>query len=223
MHTVEVLLEDLLLGQMGLEPQRPQRLRHLALPIAIRRMQQTRKLHRDGRCPGHDARVCDVVAKGTAQRAHVDAVVVPEAPVLHSDERVDQVGIELAIRLPLRAAPVGRARGSQRDAVSVLDRDRGQLIAIEETVGQGQHDPQEHTGNCERSRHSERSEESAFPVGRQQMLRFAQHDCEMLLHCCFATTVNVPPSLRPRTPGLYISSACAGGLMKVPGVVARAT
>jgi hypothetical protein len=35
-------------------------------------------------------------------------------------------------------------------------------------------------------------------------------------------TMNVPPSLRPFTAGLYISSACAGGRMNVPGVVARA-
>ena len=38
-----------------------------------------------------------------------------------------------------------------------------------------------------------------------------------------ATTVKLPPSLRPYTAGLYISSACAGGRTKVPGVVARAT
>jgi hypothetical protein len=39
----------------------------------------------------------------------------------------------------------------------------------------------------------------------------------------FAVTVNHPPSLRPRTAGLYISSAYAGGLTKLPAVVARAT
>lgn len=37
------------------------------------------------------------------------------------------------------------------------------------------------------------------------------------------STVNTPPSLRPYTAGLYISSACAGGRMNTPGVVARAT
>ena len=35
--------------------------------------------------------------------------------------------------------------------------------------------------------------------------------------------MNTPPSLRPCTAGLYISSACAGGRTKTPGVVARAT
>src|SRR5687767_14170388 len=38
-----------------------------------------------------------------------------------------------------------------------------------------------------------------------------------------AVTTNVPPSLRPFTAGLYISSAYAGGLTNVPCVVARAT
>jgi hypothetical protein len=42
-------------------------------------------------------------------------------------------------------------------------------------------------------------------------------------HGPFAVTVNTPPSLRPFTPGLYISSACTGGRMNTPGVVARAT
>ena len=36
-------------------------------------------------------------------------------------------------------------------------------------------------------------------------------------------TVKSPPSLRPRTAGLYISSAWAGGRTKTPAVVARAT
>jgi hypothetical protein len=39
----------------------------------------------------------------------------------------------------------------------------------------------------------------------------------------FAVTVNTPPSLRPFTAGLYISSACTGGRTNTPGVVARAT
>src|SRR4051812_38898896 len=43
------------------------------------------------------------------------------------------------------------------------------------------------------------------------------------LHGPFGVTTNVPPSLRPFTAGLYISSACAGGRTNVPGVVARAT
>ena len=34
--------------------------------------------------------------------------------------------------------------------------------------------------------------------------------------------VKTPPSVRPNTAGLYISSACAGGRTKTPGVVARA-
>lgn len=36
-------------------------------------------------------------------------------------------------------------------------------------------------------------------------------------------TTNRPVALRARTSGLYISSACAGGCTKLPGVVARAT
>jgi len=42
-------------------------------------------------------------------------------------------------------------------------------------------------------------------------------------HGPFAVTVKTPPSLRPFTPGLYISSACTGGRTNTPGVVARAT
>ena len=42
-------------------------------------------------------------------------------------------------------------------------------------------------------------------------------------HGVFAVTVNTPPSLRPCTAGLYISSAYAGGRTNTPGVVARAT
>src|SRR5437867_7115078 len=42
-------------------------------------------------------------------------------------------------------------------------------------------------------------------------------------HRAFGVTVKMPPSLRPLTPGLYISSACVGGRTNTPGVVARAT
>jgi len=42
-------------------------------------------------------------------------------------------------------------------------------------------------------------------------------------HRDFTVMVNTPPSLRPWTAGLYISSACAGGRTNTPGVVARAT
>jgi hypothetical protein len=46
--------------------------------------------------------------------------------------------------------------------------------------------------------------------------------CELWRSTYRDRTPNQPPSLRPFTPGLYISSACAGGRTNLPAVVARA-
>jgi len=47
LYAVQVLLHDLLLAQVRLEPQGPRRLRELACPRPLSRAQETRELHRD--------------------------------------------------------------------------------------------------------------------------------------------------------------------------------
>src|SRR5438094_278116 len=59
--------------------------------------------------------------------------------------------------------------------------------------------------------------------GRGQAPAEREQPAAPVAHRDFTVTVNTPPSLRPWTAGLYISSACAGGRTNTPGVVARAT
>src|SRR5213079_1800672 len=75
-----------------------------------------------------------------------------------------------------------------------------------ECVWQGQCHP---NGSRDRTGGQRRPHENNYPLAPAHGTR--------------GVTVNTPPSLRPCTAGLYISSACAGGRMNVPGVVARAT
>src|SRR5438270_922726 len=59
--------------------------------------------------------------------------------------------------------------------------------------------------------------------GRGQAPAEREQPAAPVAHRDFTVMVNTPPSLRPWTAGLYISSACAGGRTNTPGVVARAT
>src|SRR5205823_11241 len=116
--------------------------------------------------------------------------MLPEAPVLHGDERVDHITVDLIVRHPLRVAAVRGSRRTKRQAITILDPHtvaaRG---ACDDRCGQWRHDPRRDTAGDDNQQQTASNKNA--------------------LHCCRAVTTKVPPSLLPYTAGLYISSACS--------------
>ena len=105
---------------------------------------------------------------------------------------------------PARVAAVAGARRPKRDAVAILDRDaappsRANVVATAA------------------SRPTPRSPPTTTPITPPTTFAARPNARPIHLPPLLGVTTNVPPSLRPLTPGLYISSACAGGLRNVPG------
>ena len=203
LDAIEILLEDLSLAEMRVEAQCEHGLNQFAADVATRRTHQTRELHRDRRRARDDAMRADVVADSANDGSDVDTVMVPEATIFDGDEGVDHVGVDAIIRDPACVAAVVGSRVTEYDAVAILDRHAASRIEGEDVGRERQCD--EHQNGA---RHGSGDDSCRVP--------------EMSRGNHRGVTTNVPPSLRPFTPGLYISSVCAGGLMNVPGVVARA-
>jgi hypothetical protein len=79
------------------------------------------------------------------------------------------------------------------------------------------------TGQCVEGSSAEEPVRGHLPFTIRAPLRAPRTTPHSVALPYLAVTTNLPPSLRPCTPGLYISSACAGGRTNVPRVVARAT
>src|SRR6266487_6320972 len=107
--------------------------------------------------------------------------------------------------LPISA--VRRPRRAEHQPVAVGEREAELRRRGEETGRQRPGDPGGQGEREARGQARAQREQPAAPAA----------------HRDFTVTLNTPPSLRPWTAGLYISSACAGGRTKTPGVVARAT
>src|SRR5215471_11256605 len=127
---------------MGLEAECEKGLRELASPVSVwwksrsfasLRMTryQARELHRDGRCAGDDMARAQIVAHRASNRPQIDAVMIPEPPVLDRNERIDDISIDLAIRNPSLVAAVLRACRAKGDPIAVLDRHALPAIARE--------------------------------------------------------------------------------------------
>ena len=128
-----------------------------------------------------------------------------EPPVFRGDERDQQRRVHLRQGDPLLQRAIAGAGGAERGAAPIQEPERGRDRLIEERPRQRQRQPPgDRRGQ------------------RQRRTGTAQHHASAS-HGDLAFTVNTPPSVRPYTAGLYISSAKAGGRTKTPGVVARAT
>jgi len=213
LDAIEILLEHLLPREMRAEPERPERLDHLAADGARRGVQQSRGLHRDGRSAGDDASRARVVPGRARDSAPIDGAVREETPVLHRDEGRDEFRVDVGDRDPARTAAIGGARGAEHDAVAIGERERGLRDRSRECARERPRD-ERRDRECACTRYGNGCHSDApYRHG-------ARHQCVPFV--ASGVTVNTPPSLRPLTDGLYISSACAGGRMNTPGVVARA-
>lgn len=204
---IEVLLEDLLFGEVVLQAHGPQRLAHLGKPAAPGASQQAGQLHGDGRGTRDDADAAHVLERRPRRGAQVHAAVPVEAPVLQRNERLDELRIGLGQRNPAGQTAVGGAGGAQRQPEAVGNRQALHRLGVGQTVRQRPQNPGDRAGRCNGQRQPQGQQDPTAPGHRPAARR---------------VTVNTPPSLRPCTAGLYISSAWAGGRMKMPGVVARA-
>lgn len=204
-NPVQVLLQDHLLGKVGIEPERPERLRHLTGQRARHRPEQAGELHRDGRRTRHHRTGPAIGQQRPAQRLGIHAGVAVEATVFRRDECDQQRGVHLRERNPLLQGPLPGAGGAERGARAVQEPERRRGRPVEERPRERQRNPRRH-----RRRHRQHRDARAPNQPAPS-------------HGDLAFTVNTPPSVRPYTAGLYISSANTGGRTKTPGVVARAT
>src|ERR1051325_10234650 len=128
-----------------------------------------------------------------------------EAPALRRHEPDPQRRLHLGERDPLLEQSLGAPGGPEGHAGPVEHPERGGPRLAEQPPGKWQGHPRADPGNDRQGRR-ERGEKHPPPGHRP-----------------LAFTVKTPPSLRPYTAGLNISSAYAGGRTNTPGVVARAT
>src|SRR5690349_12848009 len=133
--------------------------------------------------------------------------MLEEAAILERHERLQDLGIELGEGQPVHQGSVRSPRRPQLHSVAILEGQARNRRPGQQLLGQRPRDPR---GECEQRARGDAAAQSepAFRSGG---------------HGAFAVTVKAPPSERPCTAGLYISSACAGGSTNTPGVVARAT
>src|SRR5690348_4204379 len=188
---------------MALQPERPEDLPHLPEPAATGKSQDAGQLHGDRRSARDDAPPPDVDGHGPGQCADVHPGMVIEPSIFDGDERLDDLWVEVRETDPVAPLPLRAPRGAQDQSIPVLEREAGDARRGGEARRQGPGHPQ---GKADPRSPERRRAEPPDP---------APHG--------FAVTVKTPPSLRPCTAGLYISSACAGGRTNTPGVVARAT
>ena len=150
---VEIELEDLLLGELVLEPDRQHHLLQLARHRALLRQEEVLgQLLGDGRAALRDAASQHVGDHGAHEAERVDAVVRVEPPVLDRQERLRQVGRHLLERDRGAAhlAAVGEHAAVERDdlhrrrPLRHLERlDRRQVVGDpEQQADAGDHAPQ---------------------------------------------------------------------------------
>ena len=120
---VEIELEDLVLGEPRLEPDREERFLHLALDRALVVEEQVLgELLRDRGAALHHAAGARIGGERADGARRVDAEMLVEAPVFGRERRLDQV--------------IGKVL--ERDGVVVLDAARADLVAVAVEEGDGE-------------------------------------------------------------------------------------
>ena len=173
-HGVEVLDEDLLLGELLVQPERVLDLLDLAVHVALRREQAVlHELLGDGRTTLLDLPRRHVGEERAEHRAEVDAVVGPERTVLGGDhrvrhpfgylvERVDRIP-GLQAEGPHRVRAVGPVDGrGLRQLLEVADL-LGRVVMADgdlDRAGDQGGDARAHDESADHDRHQERQTES---------------------------------------------------------------
>ena len=157
---VEIELQNLVLRQPRFEPQREERLLHLALDRSfVVQKQVLRELLGDRGAALHHAAGPRVGGDGAQGAGHVDAEMLVEAPILGGEHRLDQMVGEF---LELDRVVVADAAAADLVAVAVEEGDREFRLLQPVVVGglaEG--------GDGERQRHDEAAGAERQPLGEE--------------------------------------------------------
>ena len=135
---VEIELEDLVLGQVELEPERQEGFLDLALERALVRQEEVLgQLLRDRGAALHDAAAAGVDGQGAEGADRVDAPMLVEAPVLGRERRLDEVVREI---LELVGIVVADAAAADLLAVAVEEGD-GEVLRLQPVVARSRGRP----------------------------------------------------------------------------------
>jgi hypothetical protein len=236
-HAVQVLLEDLVLREGGLDAEGEDHLAELAARGAGTRDHRAGELLGQGRRARDEAAVPDGLDGGARHGQRVDAGMDAEAKVLGRDHGPRHAVAHFGERDPASALPVVRAVLAQEHAVAIADDERhvgGRRLAERRgQVGEGRGDGEDQPRHEERgARDLEAAAEAGTPgeggagggehrTGRSEGRAEGAPGGEARRDH-FGATVTEAAAVRPKTSGAYISSARAGGSTNVPWVVARA-
>ena len=142
---VEIELQDLLLGEIGLQPEREEGLLDLAVERALVREEKVLgELLRQRRAALDDGVGAQVLDQRPQRARHVDAEMVEEAPVLGREHRLDQVVGHL-----LERHGVALADAALADLVAVAVEERDREIALRPPVALGRLEGGEREGQQE--------------------------------------------------------------------------
>ena len=171
---VEIELEDVLLREMELEPDREESLLDLALERAlVVEKDVLGELLRDRGAALHDAAAAGVHAERPEGADRVDAPMLEEAPVLGRERRLDQVVGEF---LELHRIVVADAAAADLLAVAVEEGDR-ELLALQPVLARlaegRQGERQHHHGGAgaERRRLAREIEDGALEAAHPELVR----------------------------------------------------
>ncbi len=180
---------------MQLQPDGPERLRRLARPGPGHGPEQANGLHGQRGGSRNDPAALRVVPSGPRDGGQVHAVVMEETPVLGGQHGLDQLGVHVRQADVPAADTVGCAGLTQRQAAAVLDAGHRR--------GWRRHVPGQ--------RQSQPDAQGKGPEGGCNGGPECPPAQAVTRHGFACSTRKMPPALRPLTPGLYISSAWAGG------------
>jgi hypothetical protein len=245
---VQVLLEDLALRERRLDAERERHLGELAGGGARPRRHGARELLRQRRPAGDHPAVRGELPERAEHGQGVHAGVAREAPVLGGEQRALDAIAERVERHPAGAGAVARAELAEHDAVAIADHrrhvaagglaelrrqrrerggDREQEPGGDEQRGRpaegAQQRPEDAPRGARPDRPGERGERGApASGGRAQAHRGGRAGAAPAGAAARASTWMRSAPERPKTSGVYISSARVGGSTNAPSVVARA-
>src|SRR5271166_3470120 len=195
----------------GFELQGARNLDQFGAEGARTRLEQAGGLHRQCRTARDHVAAAQELGGGADEGDGVDTGVVPEAPVLHSDQQIGEqrwCGVNME---PPDAAWRGEKGERSVLAVEDLGADR---VKTGEVGREGVIQRRCERGKQEDERWEETKEKTPpSRKGRGSIFSLSPHSVP--------TTVMRPAACRANTPGRYMSATSAPGSSYVPGVTAR--
>jgi hypothetical protein len=138
---VQVLLENRLFVEMGVEAKGPEDLAELARKRARRASQQAHELHRDRRASRDHTPRSNVEVQCARQRSRVHAGMDEIAVIFDGQECLEDLGVQLVERRPAPSAATVGPRDPQRHTMAVEQHQSRYRARMSKRVRQGQGNP----------------------------------------------------------------------------------